>query len=117
MAIQNEDKGQKGVLAYLEAFKRVLGNPLSRAFLRSVLRSCSTGERTMPSLYWALGAYAGENLDYPLSVRFHTQTIERRMKLGIGLTGGKEETVKKAVPPGSLYQKWHMYRPGGGGGL
>jgi hypothetical protein len=43
----------------------------------------------MPPLYWALGAYAGENLDYPLSVRFHTQTIERLMELDIGRQAAK----------------------------
>ncbi len=67
----------------------MLGSPPPRDLLGRASRPCSNDGRTMPSLYWALGAYAGENLDYPLSVRFHTQTIERLMELGIGRQAAK----------------------------
>ncbi len=53
--------------------------------------------RSYPALYWALGAYAGERLDYPLALWPTTQIVGMLMKLGIMLANGDEEEVKKAV--------------------
>jgi radical SAM protein with 4Fe4S-binding SPASM domain len=87
----------EGITTALEAFKSVLGNPISRSLLRGSLKQYEINNKTFPALYWALGAYAGEDLDYPLSLSLRNQAVKMLMKMGVKLAGGNEETVKEAV--------------------
>jgi hypothetical protein len=63
----------------------------------SSLRRYELEGRTHPALYWALGAYAGEDLDYPLVLQLQNQVVKILMKLGTRLANGDEEAVKRAV--------------------
>ena len=90
-------KTDDGLSTALEAFKIVLGNPVSRALLKNSLRRYEIDDKTYSALYWSLGAYAGEKFDYPLSLRLQSQIIALLMRLGIVLANGDEEAVKEAV--------------------
>jgi len=74
-----------------------LGNPVSRALLKSSLRPYEIDNKRFPALYWALGAYAGEEFDGSLPFLIQSQAVKLLMKLGIMLAGGDEEAVKEAV--------------------
>jgi radical SAM protein with 4Fe4S-binding SPASM domain len=94
---KTNNKNNDGITTALRAFKSTLGNPISRAILRRSLTPHKINGRNYPALYWALGAYAGERLDYPPSLWLLTQIVSTLMKLGIMLAKGDEEEVKKAV--------------------
>ncbi|MGA9099556.1 MAG: radical SAM protein [Methanotrichaceae archaeon] len=94
---KTDNKNNAGITTALWAFKSTLGNPISRAILRGSLTPYEINGRNYPALYWALGAYAGEKLDYPLSLWLPIQIVSTLMKLGITLANGNEEQVKEAV--------------------
>ncbi len=94
---KSNNKNNDGITTALWAFKSTLGNPVSRAILRGSLAPYVINGRKYPALYWALGAYAGEKLNYPSSLWLPTQIVSMLMKLGIMLANGDEEEVKKAV--------------------
>lgn len=86
-----------GLTAALTSFKIMLGNPVSRAILRAMLKKYEVGGRRLPALYWALSVYAGETLNCPLTVRFQAALLGKILKLGIKLAHGDEEEVKEAL--------------------
>ena len=88
---KTDNKNNAGITTALWAFKSTLGNPISRAILRGSLTPYEINGRNYPALYWALGAYAGEKLDYPLSLWLPIQIVSTLMKLGITLANGNEE--------------------------
>jgi len=94
---KTNNKNTDGITTALWAFKSTLGNPISRAILRGSLTPYEINGRSYPALYWALGAYAGEKLDYPSSLWLPTQIVKTLMKLGIMLANGNESQVKEAV--------------------
>ena len=94
----HEEKGTGNQLSTaLTAFKLILGNPLSRALLRPMLRRYKINGRELPALYWALSIYAGESLNEPMMIRFQAETLKLLLKLGIKLARGDEEAVKEAL--------------------
>lgn len=85
---KTSNKNTDGITTALWAFKSTLGNPISRAILKGSLTPCKINGRNYPALYWALGAYAGEKLDYPPSLWLPTQIVSALLKLGITLAKG-----------------------------
>ena len=92
-----EDAGGNQLSTALTAFKLILGNPLSRALLRPMLKRYEINGRELPALYWALSVYAGESLNAPMMIRFQAETLKLLLKLGIKLAKGDEEAVKEAL--------------------
>ncbi len=76
-SIENK-KYDNSIATAQAAFKSVLGNPVSRALLKSSLRPYEIGNKTFPARYWALGAYAGEEFDGDLPLLFQSQTVKPR---------------------------------------
>ncbi len=94
---ENEEGGGNHLSTALTAFKLILGNPLSRALLRPMLKRYEVNGRDLPALYWALSVYAGESLNEPMMIRFQAETLKLLLKLGIKLAHGDEEAVKEAL--------------------
>ncbi|WP_297478710.1 radical SAM protein [Thermococcus sp.] len=92
-----KDNGGNQLSTALTAFKLILGNPLSRALLRPMLKRYEINGRELPALYWALSVYAGEGLNAPMMIRFQAETLKLLLKLGIKLAKGDEEAVKEAL--------------------
>ncbi len=90
-------ESDNGITTALWAFKRTLGNPVSRAILSTALKRYEINNKSFPALYWALGAYAGEDLDMPPELWFQSQAVKMLMKLGVMLANGNEDLVKDAV--------------------
>ncbi len=92
-----KESGGNQLSTALTAFKLILGNPLSRALLRPMLKRYEINGRELPALYWALSVYAGESLNEPMMIRFQAETLKLLLKLGIKLAHGDEEAVKEAL--------------------
>ena len=86
-----------GLTAALMSFKLMLGNPVSRAILRSLLKKYEINGRTLPALYWALSIYAGETIKCPLTLRFQAGILGKILDLGVKIARGDPEEVKKAL--------------------
>jgi len=91
------EEGGNQVTTALNAFKLILGNPLTRALIRPSLKKYEINGRELPALYWALSIYAGESINAPMMVRFQADTIKLLLKLGTKLAHGDEEAVKEAL--------------------
>ena len=81
----------------LTAFKIILGNPVSRAVLRGMLRRYKIDGRELPAIYWALSIYAGESISCPVTLRFMAGILGKLLDLGIKIAHGDKEEVKKAL--------------------
>ena len=92
----SKNKGNQLTTA-LNAFKLILGNPLTRALIRPSLKKYKINGRELPALYWALSIYAGESINCPLMIRFQAEIIKTLLKLGIKIAKGEEEAVKEAL--------------------
>ncbi|MCD6372999.1 MAG: radical SAM protein [Thermococcus sp.] len=91
------EEGGNQVTTALNAFKLILGNPLTRALIRPSLKKYEINGRELPALYWALSIYAGESINAPMMVRFQADTIKLLLKLAIKLAHGDEKAVKEAL--------------------
>ena len=81
----------------LLSFKLILDNPISHAFLKSLLRKYNINGRELPALYWALSIYAGETISCPITLRFLSSLLGKLLNLGIKLAHGDAEEVKRAL--------------------
>ncbi len=86
-----------GLTAALTSFKLMLGNPISRAILRSLLKKYEINGRTLPAIYWALSIYAGETISCPLTLRFQAALLGKLLEIGVKIAHGDIEEVKETL--------------------
>ena len=88
----SEDGSKGGVSGFFAALQMVLGNPISRLILKSMMRVEPDGRIALDK---ALAAYAGEDAGpMTLSCSFQSFILDLLLRMGIAITRADDEAVK-----------------------